>query len=262
VKAKSESARVATIGAVVNSLNEAREVAGLSKADLARSRGPTRQRSDGRRDRQLQRLVSTRGAITSVLGQARTPDEHRQHRSVDQLVPRQRRLLDPPQRLRVAVHLRRRDLGYGPTTLGTENHSVHIWLTGSQTWSDDVEYNNSVSTQNVIVSRNLINAAPGAVAQEVPGKFSLYNLGNTTGGHWYKWQPNGYKSYDYTMWDHSQVHQFSWKKSGYAGYWYTYVKSISSHTTQRNIPGATYRYRCCSEAEEMPAAWYRAGWRS
>jgi len=52
--------------------------------------------------------------------------------------------------------------GYGPTTLGTENHYIHIWLQGPTTWSDDVEYTNTRTTDQVIIEGNLLNAAPGS----------------------------------------------------------------------------------------------------
>jgi hypothetical protein len=151
--------------------------------------------------------------------------------------------------------------GWGSTRLGEERHFIHIYLQGSQAWSNDVQYFNTRATNNVMVTGDLTNAAPGAVGQQVPGKWSVYNAGDVPGYTWRNvFVPNGYKSYDNHNWDHSQVHQFSWRMNGYPGYWWTSVKSISAHTTQRNVTGAIYRFRCCTEAAEMPAAWFQAGW--
>jgi hypothetical protein len=153
--------------------------------------------------------------------------------------------------------------GWNTTQLGEERHFIHIYLRGSQSWTNDIEYFNTHAASSVIVSGQLLNAAPGAVGQAVSGTFSTFSAGAVPAYTWRNvFTPNGYKSYNNTMWDHSQAHEFTWKVSGYPGYWWTSVKSISSHTTTRNVTGAIYRFRCCTEAAEMPAAWFQAGWHS
>jgi hypothetical protein len=66
---------------------------------------------------------------------------------------------------------------------------------------------------------------------QVPGAFATYVLGSPAPSVQYTWNPNGYKSYDNTMYDHSQVHEFTWSVAGYPGSWYVYVKSIAAHTS-------------------------------
>ncbi|HVK21968.1 MAG TPA: hypothetical protein VM677_11465 [Actinokineospora sp.] len=145
--------------------------------------------------------------------------------------------------------------GYGGTILGHVDLYVSYNLAGAETWSKPVQYKNSRATTNVILTGDLINAAPGATGSQVPGKFSLYQAGNIPPGLTRSWAPNGYKSYDNTMWDHSQVHQWSWNTSGYSGYWYAYIKSISTHTPDK----VTYRFY---SVNQLPANAYGAGWRA
>jgi hypothetical protein len=138
--------------------------------------------------------------------------------------------------------------GYGATTLGHAKFYVEWTLQGAQTISKPVYYWNSVATDNVVITGDLINAAPGAVGQEVPGAWNLYNAGNVPAYTNIAWNPNGYKSYDNHNWDHSQVHQWSWNYPGYSGYWYAYVKSICSHTTNKAI----YRFDAASQEPANP----------
>ncbi|MGQ0837853.1 hypothetical protein [Actinokineospora sp.] len=145
--------------------------------------------------------------------------------------------------------------GYGGSVLGRVDLYASFQLTGAQTWSKPVQYKNTRSTTEVVFTGDLINSAPGATGNPVPGKWSIYNAGSVPGGLTRSWSPNGYKSYDNTMWDHSQVHQWSWKTSGYSGYWYAYIKSICTRTSDK----VTYRFY---SVNQLPANAYGAGWRS
>lgn len=145
--------------------------------------------------------------------------------------------------------------GYGSKVLGKEGHYVNWQLSGAQDVSKPVQYTNSVATQNVIFTGDLINAAAGQTGTAVAGKFSLYNAGNIAAGSTKRWDPNGYKSYDNTQFDHSQVHQFSWEYPGYSGYWYSYVKSVVSHSATKTI----YKFNAVSS---LPASPFGGGYRS
>lgn len=120
--------------------------------------------------------------------------------------------------------------GYGGTQLGNVDVYAGFQLQGAQTVSYPVQYRNSGDTTNVVFTGDLLNAAPGVEGTQVSGKFSLYNAGNVPAGTMATWDPNGYKSYDNTMWDHSQVHEWTWNAPGYPGSWYIYAKSTCTHT--------------------------------
>lgn len=145
--------------------------------------------------------------------------------------------------------------GYGGRVLGQETHYVNWQLTGAQNVSKPVQYFNSVSTTSVVFTGDLINAAAGQTGTEVPGKFSLYNAGNVPANVVARWNPNGYKSYDNTQFDHSQVHQFSWNFPGYSGYWYSYVKSVVSHSPTKTV----YKFNAVNS---LPASPYGGGYRA
>ena len=131
-------------------------------------------------------------------------------------------------------------------------------MTGApQTVSKAVRWWTSRNTNTVIWSGDLLNAAPGATGTAVGGKYAQYIVGNATAYVPRTWDPNGYKSYDNTMYDHSQVDQFSWSLAGYSGYWYAYIKSISAHTTVLGSP-AIYRFRAVTG---LPANAYGGGYR-
>lgn len=147
--------------------------------------------------------------------------------------------------------------GYGSTQLGTAYYYVQWQLTGARTVSKPVRWYTSRNTINVVWSGDLLNAAPGATGTPVSGKYAPYVVGNATAYTPKTWDPNGYQSFDNTMWDHAQVNQFSWSLSGYTGYWYAYIKSISSHTTVLGT-GALYRLRAVTG---LPASAYGGGYR-
>lgn len=145
--------------------------------------------------------------------------------------------------------------GYQGTVLGTVYIYVNWQLVGAQTTSKPVQWRTSRTTNTIVFTGDLLNAAKGATGTEVPGTFGLYPFSAATAGILYAWNPNGYRSYDNTMWDHSQVQQFSWSLAGYQGYWYTYVKSISAHT---NVLGNSAIYRFRSDLG-LPASPYGGG---
>jgi hypothetical protein len=86
---------------------------------------------------------------------------------------------------------------------------------------------------------------------------STHYIGNVPANRNHAWTPNGFKSFDNTTWDHSQVHQFSWKFGNYPGYWYAWVKSICTHTERRG-EGAIYRFLA---KDKLPAHPHGGGWR-
>jgi hypothetical protein len=131
-------------------------------------------------------------------------------------------------------------------------------LTGPKTLSKPVYYYNTNASQSVVITGDLINAAPGAAGQQAQGAFNLYNAGDVPGAQQISWSPNGYLSYDHTMWDHSQVHQWSWNdisSACSAGYWYVYMKSTCMHTQDKS----TYRFDAVSQ---VPASPDGGGWRT
>jgi hypothetical protein len=132
--------------------------------------------------------------------------------------------------------------GVAGQTLGTVSFYVDWQITGASTVSRPVRWSTTSATVGVLWSGDLINAAKGVVGTQVPGAFAPYVLGSAAPSVQYTWNPNGYKSYDNTMYDHSQVHEFTWSVAGYPGSWYVYVKSISAHTSALGT-GAIYRFR-------------------
>lgn len=100
--------------------------------------------------------------------------------------------------------------GYGPTTLGVESHSITWQLTGAESRAQPVSYFNSVPTTDVIFSGDLFNAAPGVEGDPVGGANGVNVVGNVDAFTPTRWNPNGFKSYDNTAYDHSQVIQISW----------------------------------------------------
>lgn len=138
--------------------------------------------------------------------------------------------------------------GYGPTTLGVESHSITWQLTGAESRAQPVSYFNSVPTTDVIFSGDLFNAAPGVEGDPVGGANGVNVVGNVDAFTPTRWNPNGFKSYDNTAYDHSQVIQISWKYPGYDGYWYTYTKSPSSHDSAKT----TYRFDGVDQLPSMP----------
>jgi hypothetical protein len=143
--------------------------------------------------------------------------------------------------------------GFGGTMLGEVKVLAEYQLTGAQTWSKPVQYTNTRATRNVVFTGDLLNAAPGADGSQVDGAWSLYLAGNVPANTMRTWDPNGYKSYDNTMWDHSQVHQWSFEVDGYPGYWYLFVKSTCTHTNDK----ATYRFYA---VDQVPANATGGGW--
>jgi len=143
--------------------------------------------------------------------------------------------------------------GWGDQLLGTVEVYAEFQLAGAQTWSKPVSYTNTAYTTNVIFTGDLLNSAPGVDGSEVEGAFSLYNAGDISAGSYAAWTPNGYKSYDNTMWDHSQVHQWSFNAPDYPGYWYIYAKSTCTHTADKQI----YRF---DQVDQVPANPDGAGW--
>jgi hypothetical protein len=145
--------------------------------------------------------------------------------------------------------------GYGDEQLGRMDGVAEIQLAGAQSWSQLVNYQNTRATTDVILTGDLLNAAPGAEGDQIPGKFSLYNMGNVPSLTYRRWDPNGYKSYDNTMWDHSQVHQWSFSAEGYPGYWYIWAKSTCMKTDDKTT------YRFYDNAEQVPANPEAGGYR-
>ena len=148
--------------------------------------------------------------------------------------------------------------GYGTKVLGSEHHYVDWQITGAQIVAKPAQMYTSISTTSLIYTGDLLNAAPGATGSSISGKYATYSAGNAAPFEVKAWLPNGYKSYDNTMWDHSQVVEFTWNVPGYSGYWYAYVKSISSHTTVLGT-GAIYRFAAVTG---LPASPYGGGWHS
>lgn len=155
-----------------------------------------------------------------------------------------------------------RDLyfGYGTRTLGFEHHYVNWQLVGSRITAKPAQYFVSIATASNTFSGSLLNAAPGRGGSVIPGTLEPgRNFGYSQSFTVIRWLPNGFTSYDNTQWDHSQVIEFSWKVPGYPGYWYSYVKSVCSHTQQRNVQGAIYRF---DPVTGVPANPYGSGWQS
>jgi hypothetical protein len=121
-------------------------------------------------------------------------------------------------------------------------------LTGAESRAQPVSYFNSVPTTDVIFSGDLFNAAPGVEGDPVGGANGVNVVGNVDAFTPTRWNPNGFKSYDNTAYDHSQVIQISWKYPGYDGYWYTYTKSPSSHDSAKT----TYRFDGVDQLPSMP----------
>lgn len=143
--------------------------------------------------------------------------------------------------------------GVGTTVLGMMQYYVKWQLAGAQTWSRDISYENSVDTQNVVFTGDLLDAAPSAAGSPISGAANLNVVGSVPAHSLASWDPNGYKSYDNNSWDHTQVLQMSWNYSGYSGYWYTYIKSICTHTDDKEV----YKFR---EAYQLPADPIGAGY--
>ena len=148
--------------------------------------------------------------------------------------------------------------GYGKTTLGQMDFYINIQQQGAEAVAKPVRYENSGATDDVTFEGELLNAAPGAAGTPVEGTYAHHDAGHVPAGGSAQWQPNGYKNYNNTMWDHSTVGQVTWKKSGYPGRWFFYVKSISSHADKLGS-GATYRLR---PAHQLPAQAEGAGYRN
>jgi hypothetical protein len=147
--------------------------------------------------------------------------------------------------------------GYDRRVLGEMTFYVRWQLAGKLTWSKPVYYKNSVATKDVIFTGDLLNAAPGRDGDPVGGAADLHYIGTVPANTNRAWTPNGFKSFDNTTWDHSQVHQFSWKFGNYPGYWYAWIKSICTHTGRRG-EGAIYRFRA---EDKLPAHPHGGGWR-
>ena len=148
--------------------------------------------------------------------------------------------------------------GYGKTTLGQMDFYINIQQQGAEAVAKPVRYENSGATDDVTFEGELLNAAPGAAGTPVAGTYAHHDAGHVAAGGSAHWQPNGYKNYNNTMWDHSTVGEVTWKKSGYPGRWFFYVKSISSHADKLGT-GATYRLR---HAHQLPAQAEGAGYRT
>jgi hypothetical protein len=143
--------------------------------------------------------------------------------------------------------------GWGDQQLGTMQGYADFQLAGAQTTSKPVQYTNTAYTTEVVFSGNLLNAAPGVAGDPVDGTFSVYNAGDVVAGGSTSWLPNGYKSYDNTMWDHSQVIEWAFSAPDYPGYWYLYAKSTCTHTDDKVI----YRF---DGVDQVPADPDGAGW--
>jgi hypothetical protein len=143
--------------------------------------------------------------------------------------------------------------GWGDQQLGTMQGYADFQLAGAQTTSKPVQYTNTAYTTGVVFSGNLLNSAPGVAGDPVDGTFSVYNAGDVVAGGSTSWLPNGYKSYDNTMWDHSQVIEWAFSAPDYPGYWYLYAKSTCTHTSDKVI----YRF---DGVDQVPADPDGAGW--
>jgi hypothetical protein len=144
--------------------------------------------------------------------------------------------------------------GWGDTQLGQMSGYVFFQLSGALTRSDPIQYLNTRDTTNVVFTADLLNSAPGAEGTQVPGQLRMYQAGNAEGGIIRDW-PNGYSSYDNTMWNHSQIQQWSFSVDGYPGYWYIFAKSTCTWTEDKQI----YRY---FDVGQVPANANGGGWRS
>jgi hypothetical protein len=144
--------------------------------------------------------------------------------------------------------------GYGPKVLGYEDHQVEWRLSGAQMRARPVYYRNSVDTIDVVLSGNLLNAAPGRPGDAVDGTFGFYLAGKVTAGVRAGWRPNGYKSYDQSSFDHVQAMEFSWRHPDYPGTWYAWVKSPNATSPNKDV----YRFR---GVDQLPAQPFGGGYK-
>jgi len=126
--------------------------------------------------------------------------------------------------------------GYGKDILGTAYASAAWQLSGAQSWSKPVRFRATGEIQNMAFSGEMFNGAPKIPhgGSEISGTRAVSGTTasaapNTT----ISWNPNGYKAYNNTIYDHNVVTEFSWSVPGYPGYWYFYARSLCSHTTKK-----------------------------
>jgi len=143
--------------------------------------------------------------------------------------------------------------------LGYATADITWKLSGAQSWSSIVKWRATSQTRNVVFSAAMYNGAAGVPhGGSVLSHTRSWSPSTPVAGPetTISWRPNGYKAYDYTMWDHNVLTEFSWSVPGAPGYFWMYVRSPVSHTTRRGF-GAIYRF---GSYLKFPGDLERSGW--